>query len=308
MNVDTAKLRQFINDHFGPEDLRTFLFDYFRSVYDDLTDGLTKSKQISLLLEYCHKHKKFPDLLEVIQQERPFFQPNNYIQEKEPLSSRPLKNMDVWIHPKSGKEMIRIPAGRFLFGDGKEEKYLDEFWISKTLVTNSEYKRFIKANPTHDVPYVRDEWGQPFIWHKIKRTYPWGKAKYPVVLVSLQDAQDFADWCGMSLPTEYEWEKAARGSDWRLYPWGNKWQKNHSNTYDADINSLTPVGHYSPHGDSPYGCADMIGNVWEWINNGDVRGGSWKTVTDRVSVTAHLRYKFTTKSNHIGFRLVMYNF
>lgn len=90
MNIDTAKLRQFINEFFGPEDLRTFLFDYFRPVHDDLTDGLTKSRQISLLLEYCHSYKKFPDLLTAIRRERDFFQPDEYVQgQKAPPTAAP---------------------------------------------------------------------------------------------------------------------------------------------------------------------------------------------------------------------------
>ncbi len=104
MNVDTAKLRQFINEHFGPEDLRTFLFDYFRSVYDDLTDGLTKKRQIALLLEYCHSHKKFPDLLAAIQRERRFFQLDDYVQgEKAPT-----------VAPQPPSPIIRNPRQIFI--------------------------------------------------------------------------------------------------------------------------------------------------------------------------------------------------
>ncbi|MCA9919413.1 MAG: TIR domain-containing protein, partial [Anaerolineales bacterium] len=467
MNVDTAKLRQFINKHFGPEDLRTFLFDYFRSVYDDLTDGLTKSRQIALLLEYCHKYKKFPDLLAAIQRERPFFQPDDYVQgEKAPtatpqppasitrnprqifishahqdaevaqrlahdleahgydiwiamesirpgekwaeaidrgleesgifivllspdamasdwvkretyaaiefedggemqifplvlkkcrlpaswrsfhhislrngyeialmellavLSSREgtngqilflpkedvqkvsktqqkssiyemdqafllalaqsispglkvayddeiaillNKNIDAvrtyltflannefinlnknvrspsgiswavrltnsgenllkpfqeklevkvvthsdhWTHPKSGLEMIRIPASEFLYGDGKKKLYLDEFWMAKTPVTNLEYARFISETKSI----------APSHWQN--KIPPIELASHPVTHISWYEAKAYTKWASLVLPTEQQWEKAARGTDGRNYPWGNDWRKN----------------------------------------------------------------------------------
>ena len=100
MNIDTAKLRQFINEYFGPEDLRTFLFDYFRPVYDDLTDGLTKKRQIALLLEYCHSHKKFPDLLAAIERERSFFQPDDYVQGEKAPTAVPQPPVTITRNPR----------------------------------------------------------------------------------------------------------------------------------------------------------------------------------------------------------------
>ncbi|MCP4422580.1 MAG: toll/interleukin-1 receptor domain-containing protein, partial [Chloroflexi bacterium] len=78
MKYDTAKLRQFIQEYFSTDDLRTLLFDYFRPVHDDLSDGMAKSKQIALLLEYCHNHGKTADLLASLQRERDFFEPSDY--------------------------------------------------------------------------------------------------------------------------------------------------------------------------------------------------------------------------------------
>ncbi len=90
MNVETAKLRQFINDHFGPQDLNDLLFDYFRSVHEDVTPGMTKRQQISLLLEFCHRHNQLQNLLAAVGKMRPFFQPNDYVQgEKAPAAALP---------------------------------------------------------------------------------------------------------------------------------------------------------------------------------------------------------------------------
>jgi len=105
-----------------------------------------------------------------------------------------------------------------------------------------------------------------------------------VVQVSWHDVQAFCDWAGLALPTEEEWEKAARGTDGRVYPWGDDWADGRCNTWEGQVGGTTAVGYYSPQGDSPWGCADMAGNVWEWTATaataGDaarrvVRGGSW---------------------------------
>lgn len=466
MNVDTAKLRQFINDHFGPEDLRTFLFDYFRSVYDDLTDGLTKSKQISLLLEYCHKHKKFPDLLAAIERERSFFQADDYVQgetvptaapqppvsttrnphqffishthedaetaqrlandlrsfgckiwmapdsiqpgEKwaeaigrgleesgvfllllspeaiasswvrtetnaaielnhngemrlfplllrnckvpillrtyqhislqdgykqgfsrlwqilyppvdvpswvfDPAVNKPLSGeLQVWVHPKSGLEMIRIPAGEFLYGDEKRKQYLDEFWIAKTPVTNAEYKRFLDANSDYDVPYRNEDWAKKYNWDRQRRTFPEGKANHPAVLVSWHDAKAYADWAGLKLPTEQQWEKAARGTDGREYPWGDDWRENYCNTSEAGLGTTSPVGRFSPQGDSAFGCVDMAGNVWEWTDSKwkpgstgwALRGGSWYLNQLNARVAKRDGRNPDVAFKDIGFRLV----
>ena len=96
-----------------------------------------------------------------------------------------------------------------------------------------------------------------------------GRGEHPVVWVTWQDAQEFCAWVSqisgqaVRLPTEAEWEKAARGSDERLYPWGN--QEPNPQLCNYNTNGSTPVGKYSPQGDSPYGCVDMAGNVWEWV-------------------------------------------
>jgi len=215
----------------------------------------------------------------------------------------------VW--EKDGKVMVYVSAGEFLYGDEKKKMHLDGFWIDKTPVTNAEYKRFLDVNPKHRVPSASRAGAKPYNWDEKKRTYPAGEENHPVVLVSWGDAQAYAQWAGKRLPTEREWEKAARGTDGREYPWG-AWLEGRANTIEAGIKGTSPVGQFSPLGDSPYGCVDMAGNVWEWTDSwGDeeqssrvVRGGSWNYNLRYARVGVRHFYNPVFSINSIGFRLV----
>ena len=162
-------------------------------------------------------------------------------------------------------EMIRIPAGTFLMGDDEisnaspqHEVTLEEYEIAKYAVTCKQYKLFLEANPTYKVP---EGWSGT--------QYPKGKANHPVVNVSWYDATAYAEWLSRvtgkdyRLPTEAEWEKAARGTDGRKFPWGDEFDTKKCNTAESGIGDTTPVDTY-PDGASPYGVMDMAGNVWEW--------------------------------------------
>lgn len=167
-------------------------------------------------------------------------------------------------------EMVRIPAGSFWMGDQKTSSSqvahrveLDEFWLGKYPVTNAQYRLF-----TGETGYR----GEPDFG------FPPGKDQHPVINISWRDAYKFTLWLHQKrgeklpayevrLPTEAEWERAARGTDSRTYPWGETPPDPSLCNFNRQVGSTTPVGSYSPQGDSPYGCADMAGNVWEWTSD-----------------------------------------
>jgi formylglycine-generating enzyme required for sulfatase activity len=218
---------------------------------------------------------------------------------------------DRRIHEETGIELVRVPPGPFLYGDDKKTVELPEFWIGRSPVTNTQYKRFLDANPAYSVPFRDDHWAKPYNWDKQTRAYPADKADHPVVLVRWNDAKAFCDWAGLRLPAEREWEKAARGDkDGRVYPWGDDWVDGQCNTVEAGVGGTTHVGQYSPYGDSPYGCADMAGNVWEWTSSWHkeggrvLRGGSWGRDRRFAHVSLRLNYPPGRADVRLGFRPV----
>jgi len=204
------------------------------------------------------------------------------------------------VNPKDGKEYVRIPAGEFLYGDAKEKKTLPEYWIARTPVTNAEYARFVTE--TRREP--------PEHWNG--KTPPKEIADHPVVNVTWEDAVAYAEWAGGRLPTEEEWEKAARGTDGCEYPWGGTFDKDKCNSEESGINGTTPVGKYSPDGDSPYGVADMAGNVWEWTasefdkeGRRVVRGGAFSSVSKVVRCAFRYWHGPDGRGRNQGFRVVL---
>lgn len=172
-----------------------------------------------------------------------------------------------------GPAMILIPAGEFLRGsDPRKGKYtphneqpqhllhMPDYYLAKTSVTNAQYRAFAQATG----------YKQPNHWTKGKP--PRGKKDHPVVYVSWYDALAYCRWLSevtwkrYGLPSEAEWEKGARGSDGRIYPWANQWDATRCNAEKGFKGSTTPVGTY-PMRASPYGLLDMAGNVWEWTRN-----------------------------------------
>lgn len=201
-----------------------------------------------------------------------------------------------WFMGKDGRPMVLIPAGEFLMGEERVKSTVEAFYIDRTPVTNAEYKKFV----------VAAGWEEPAHWRR--GTWPEGKADHPVVHVTWESALAYAHWAGKRLPTEEEWEKAARGTDGRIWPWGSTFLKDHANTGETGILDTTPVGEYSPAGDSPYGLVDTAGNVWEWIGGKPsplrmpLRGGDW--LDDKQQATTFYRRMHTPKrkNDFVGFR------
>jgi len=205
-------------------------------------------------------------------------------------------------------EWCFVPDGYFWMEENpdKQRKYLPAFSISKYPITNAEYEKFCRATG-YDKPRDREQ-------GKI----PAGRANHPVY-VSWHDAVAYCEWASqatgkqIALPTEEQWEKAARGVDGRKYPWGNDWRHNYCNTSEDQTGGTTAVGAYSPRGDSLYGCADMAGNVWEWTDSWYddtrqqyrvLRGGSWDRPSDRARAAYRYGYHPAPRDSY-GFRVVV---
>ncbi len=160
-------------------------------------------------------------------------------------------------------EMVLIPAGEFTFGssDDKDNAAYPEqkinlpaFWIDKYEVTNREFLDFaIKTGYQGEGAKEGKDWRQFFTPDK---------ANFPVLFITWNDAKTYCESLGKRLPTEEEWEKAARGTDGRRFPWGNTWDSAKSNTYEAGLRNPCAIGQYPDI--SPYGVYDMLGNVQEW--------------------------------------------
>jgi serine/threonine-protein kinase len=189
---------------------------------------------------------------------------------------------------KDNAEMVYIPAGEFTFGDAASTRtiYLDAFWMDKVEVTNAQFQQFVDATGYKtDAEKLgwgfeyRDGWQrvEGISWRAPRGAGSTPQANLPVVVVSWNDANAYCVWAGKRLPTEAEWEKAARGTDARVFPWGNTWDGTRLNFCDAncaytwkDANAndrfaeAAPVGSFTTSA-SPYGILDLAGNVWEWI-------------------------------------------
>lgn len=260
-------------------------------------------------------------------------------------------------------EMVLIPAGSFVMGtsdlqiDRLADQYqmavewrqkgyfsreqpqhnldLPDYYLGKYPVTVREYRSFVQAGGYHNIFYWTElgwKWRQgksveqPTLWDDKKWV---GDDQFPVVGVSWYEAYAYCCWLSQEsgrtyhLPSEAEWEKAARGVDGRLFPWGNEFDPARCNTRKKGLERTTTVGQYSPSGDSPYGCVDMSGNVSEWTlsrfapypyNQVDkregaegecervTRGGSWFSVILRARTVSRGMNDPFFRDSDLGFR------
>jgi formylglycine-generating enzyme required for sulfatase activity/tetratricopeptide (TPR) repeat protein len=277
-----------------------------------------------------------------------------------PTSTPALGIDSTVISKKDGMTLLYVPAGNFTMGvkaeealaeclkyrsdcfldtfkdeEPQHEVYLDAFWIDKTEVTNKMYALCVdagmckgpanKGSDTHSSYYGNTEFDN-----------------YPVIYVDWNMAKNYCEWVGRRLPTEADWEKAARGSDGNIYPWGNQFNGALANFCDTNcplpwpntsfndgFGDVSPVGKY-PGGAGPYGVLDMVGNVWEWVADwysanyyatlgenvhnpqGPVsgqyrilRGGSWDNGYNGVTTTGRKAIDASSPSKSVGFRCAM---
>ncbi len=205
-------------------------------------------------------------------------------------TATPPQPIEARVWEADGAEMVFVPAGEFTMGSeelGDDERpvhrvYLDDFWVDQYEVTNGRFTRFV-AETGYQTDAEKLGWGWVWTgseWEEVQGA-DWrhprgpdssieGKVNYPVTLVSWNDADAYCRWAGKRLPNEAQWEKAARGptsdsEQGRRYAWGDEFDSARANTKEAELDGVTPVGSFSPQGDSPYGASDMMGNVGEWV-------------------------------------------
>ncbi len=194
------------------------------------------------------------------------------------------KELPQEITGKDGAPMVLIPAGSFIMGSPQQEVALEAFYIDKYEVTVERYAKFLSQ--------TNNKAREPASWDRVDLAV---HGKHPVTGVNYFDAEEYCRWAHKRLPSDEEWEKAARGTDGRLYPWGNQepqegmtnFNKNYCffcNVYD---DRLSPVGQFQ-RDKSPFNIFDMAGNVSEWVEEKHLRGGDWRTGWPRAAVFMEL--------------------
>lgn len=220
------------------------------------------------------------------------------------------------VNEKDGTVLLLVPGGRFWFGDGAEGQLLTlkPFYLARTPVTNRQFARFVEATGVEGVGDWREAASR------------WGD-EAPAVQVNWHHAVRYCQWAGLRLPTEAEWEKAARGTDRRKFPWGDEFEpelcRSGVGVKAGSVKGPLPVGSF-PANASPYGCLDMAGNVWEWCSSRfkplpwrgydgrelpgsdeprTIRGGSWaNSKVNHLRVFERDRFGPASAFDYLGFR------
>jgi formylglycine-generating enzyme required for sulfatase activity len=299
---DRAELRQKLVEHFNREELRTLCFD-LGIEHENLPD--TKDSMARELVAHCERQGRIPELVAACQRLHPKvpwgtdmgmpaharLPKTEHTEPRDVLAPapQPVKQAPRPVVPQKsaptfaagamkklgGIEFVLVPKGKFIMGSKNDNKlaYPNErpqhtveipydYWIAHYPVTNEQFAAFVEATQH------KFEWG--INWKS--------KSNHPVVRVSWNDAIAFCQWLNGALwfqitgqvvrpPTEAEWEKAARGEQGNEWPWGNEFDPAKCNSKEGGIGDTTSVGTHSPQGDSPYGAADMVGNVFEWCHS-----------------------------------------
>ncbi len=238
------------------------------------------------------------------------------------------------VSDKDGMTLLCVPPGDFLMGSAdtdsdaqdaekpQRQVKLDTFWIDRTEVTNTMYAECVRQGVCEAPGQSRSATRENYYGG-----VPYGN--YPIIYVRWEDARKYCEWAGRRLPTEAEWEKAARGVDGQIYPWGNQEPDDQRANYKGDVGDTTAVGSYSA-GASPYGALDMAGNVWEWTadwygetyyqnapaknprgpsvgTNRVTRGSSyyWEYGQKEIRATYRGNYDPNNTNNNIGFRCAL---
>lgn len=305
------------------------LFNQFKQSIGDSLDALIQPEWLKIvapLLTQAQQYELWQDL------------PTNLIEKLQQKETKPEKRL--WVgdclnalgDPRKGVgvndnglpdiDWVDIPKGDFLYGENKETQYLDDFKISRYPVTNRQFQCFLDAGGAED-----KQWWQGLEQPSLQSAR-WSQDNRPITDVDWYQAIAFTRWLSaqtnleIRLPTEQEWEKAARGTKGREYPWGEDYINGYANCNEEEQGSsllqTSPVGVY-PQGDSPYKVQDMEGNVLEWCLNKykqpDViaidksneyrvfRGGSFLDSTNYLRCAIRFRFFPTDRVNNLGFRV-----
>jgi formylglycine-generating enzyme required for sulfatase activity len=222
-------------------------------------------------------------------------------------------------------DWVEIPGGEFLYQEG-ERRRIGRFWIARYPVTNAQYQVFLDAEDG----YRQDRWWEGLSDPDRQPQPPQrSESNHPRETVSWHEAMAFSAWLGhrlgrdIRLPTEWQWERAARGTDGRVYPWGNEYMTGYANISEAgegarNLGRTSAVGIY-PEGASPEGVLDLSGNVWEWCLNEYekpkrtgrggtesrvLRGGSWILIHGNARAGSRDLNHPGSRNDLIGFRVV----